>query len=186
MSRLGKKPIKIPEVVEAKIKGKILKLKGPKGGTEYKIPEGIKLEEDGDSIRVISLRQKKEDRITYGLSRAAISNKVRGVYKGFKKELELFGVGFSANLEKDELVLTVGYSHPVKIKKPSRVEIKINKNELKISGIDRGEVGQFAAKIHDLKRAEPYKGKGFKYKDEIIKRKVGKTALKAEGETAAK
>jgi|SRR3989304_3461498 len=185
MSRLGKKIIKIKDV-EAKIDGSILRLKGAKGEAEFKIPRGIRLEQSEDSIRLISSNQKKEGRITYGLSRATIANKVRGVSKGFKKELELFGVGFNANKEGEELVLNIGYSHPVKLKIPVGVEIDINKNELSISGIDRGEVGQFAAKIHDLKRAEPYKGKGFRYKNEIIKRKVGKAALKNEGESTAK
>lgn len=185
MSRLGKKIIKIKDV-EAKIDGLILKLKGAKGEAEFKIPRGIKLEQGEDSIKLISQNKKKEGRIIYGLSRAILANKVRGVSKGFKKELELFGVGFNANVEGDELVLNIGYSHPVKIKVPAGVEIDINKNELNISGIDRGEVGQFAAKIHDLKRAEPYKGKGFRYKDEVIKRKIGKAALKTEGEPSAK
>lgn len=186
MSRLGKKPIKIPEAVEIEFSDEILKLKGQKGELKYKIPAGIKLKKEEDKLIVVSSGKRRGDRIIYGLARATIANMVKGVNAGFKKRLELFGVGYTANLEADDLVLTLGYSHPVKIQKPEGIDIEIKKNELTISGINRESVGQFAAKIHDLKRAEPYKGKGFKYTNEVIRRKVGKAALKTEGEAGTK
>lgn len=185
MSRLGKKPIKIPEEVKVDITDSILKLKGPKGEAEYQIPAGIKIEKNEENIRVLSSRKRKEDRVKFGLVRATINNLKKGVFKGFKKELELFGVGYTATLEGEDLVLTLGFSHPIKISKPKDIEIDIKKNILTISGINREKVGQFAAHIHDLRRAEPYKGKGFKYTDEVIRRKVGKAALKTETEAKA-
>ncbi|MCX6811862.1 MAG: 50S ribosomal protein L6 [Candidatus Berkelbacteria bacterium] len=182
MSRLGKKPIKIPGGIEIKIQDKVLKFKGSKGEVDYSLPRGVKVEKEGDKLNVISSRKRKQDRIIYGLTRATIANIIKGVNKGFRKRLELFGVGYTAQVEGDNLVLTLGYSHPVKIKKPEGIEIEIKKNEMAISGIDCEKVGQFAAYIHDLKRAEPYKGKGFKYANEVIRRKVGKAALKTEEE----
>lgn len=186
MSRLGKKPIKVPKTIEAEIKGNILRLKGPKGEVEYKIPAGIKLAKEENLLKVIASSKKRGERVAYGLARATIANLIKGINKGFVKKLELFGVGYTAKLEGENLILTLGYSHPITIKKPEGVEIKTEKNELSILGIDRQKVGQFAAEIHDLKRAEPYKGKGFKYVDEVIRRKVGKAALKTEGEVVSK
>lgn len=186
MSRLGKKPIKIPEGVKLTIKDGVLEFKGPKGEVKYNLPAGIKVEMVEDKLNLVSSRKKRQERVIYGLTRATVANIIKGVYLGFKKRLELFGVGYSAKLEGEDLTLALGYSHPVKLKKPEGIEIDISKNEIEISGIDRESVGQFAALIHDLKRAEPYKGKGFKYTDEVVRRKVGKTALKTEGESAAK
>jgi large subunit ribosomal protein L6 len=186
MSRLGKKPIKIPEDVKLSIKDGVLEFKGPKGEVKYILAAGIKVKMSEDKLNLVSSRKKRQERVIYGLTRATIANIIQGIYRGFKKRLELFGVGYSAKLEGENLVLALGYSHPVKLKKPEGIEIDISKNEIEISGIDREKVGQFAALIHDLKRAEPYKGKGFKYFNEVIRRKVGKTALKTEGESAAK
>jgi len=186
MSRLGKKPIKIPKDVQVDISGSILKFKGPKGESEYKMPVGIKIEKEENYLRVISPRKRKLERINFGRTRAEIANIINGVNKGFKKRLELFGVGYSAKIEGDKLTMALGYSHPILLNKPNDINVEINKNEIIISGINKENVGQFAAHIHDLKRAEPYKGKGFKYSDEVIKRKVGKAALKTEGEAAAK
>ena len=183
MTRLGKKPIKIPEGVQIAIKEEVLVFKGPKGEVKYDLPAGIKAEINEDRLSLASPEKKREDRIAYGLARATAANIIRGVYRGFNKRLELFGVGYSAKTEGDDLILSLGYSHPVKLKKPEGIEIEVVKNEINISGINRERVGQFAAIIHDLKRAEPYKGKGFKYNDEIIRRKVGKAALKTEGAT---
>lgn len=186
MSRLGKKPIKIPKTVQAKLKDNILGLKGPQGEVEYKIPAAIKLEKDENMLKVVASSKKRGERVAYGLARATIANLIKGINQGFVKKLELFGVGYTAKLEGENLVLTLGYSHPIIIKKPKGIAIKVEKNELSISGIDRQKVGQLAAEIHDLKRAEPYKGKGFKYTDEVIRRKVGKAALKTEGEAVTK
>lgn len=186
MSRLGKKPINIPKGIKVEIRDAFLEFKGPKGAVKYSLPAGIKVEMTEDKLNLVSSRKTRQERITYGLTRATIANIIKGIYRGFEKRLELFGVGYSAKLEGEDLLLALGYSHPIKLKKPEGIEIEISKNEIEISGIDRERVGQFAALIHDLKRAEPYKGKGFKYTNEIIRRKVGKAALKTEGEAGAK
>jgi large subunit ribosomal protein L6 len=163
-----------------------VEIKGPKGDVKYDLPTGIKMEKTENELKLISSRRKRQERISYGLARATIANMIKGVFRGFKKRLELFGVGYSTKLEGDDFQLALGFSHPVILKKPDGIEIEISKNEIEISGIDREKVGQFAALVRDLKRAEPYKGKGFKYTDEVIRRKVGKAALKNEGEAAAK
>lgn len=182
MSRLGKKPIKIPEEVKLEISGSLLKFSGPKGRAELELPKNIEVKIENDKLQLISLRKRKMQRILYGVTRSKVANIIKGLNKGFKKKLELFGVGYTANIEGENMKLTLGYSHPVLIKKPEGVEVEIKKNEIEIYGTDKEKVGQFAAQIRDLKRAEPYKGKGFKYSDEVIRRKVGKAALKTEGE----
>lgn len=161
-------------------------IKGPKGEVEYQIPRAIKIEKNGKELQLLSSRKRKEERVNFGLARATLANIVKGVSRGFKKRLELFGVGYTMLLEGDDLKLTLGYSHPIIIKKPKELEVEIKKNEILIQGSNRQKVGQFAASLRDLRRAEPYKGKGFKYHNEIIRRKVGKAALKAEGETLGK
>lgn len=186
MSRLGKKPIKIPEGVTAEISGGILRLKGQKGEVQYKILPKIEIKIDEGELTISSPRRKRQERINFGLTRAKIANLIKGINRGFKKRLELFGVGYTAGIEGDEVVFSLGCSHPIKIKKPEGIEIEIAKNEITVSGTDRELVGQFSAQIHDLKRAEPYKGKGFKYNNEVIRRKVGKAALKAETGAEAK
>lgn len=182
MSRLGKKPIKIPKEVQLKITESLLVIKGPKGEAEYQIPRAIKIEKNKDELQLLSSRKRKEERVNFGLARATLANIVKGVSRGFKKRLELFGVGYMMLLERDNLKLTLGYSHPIIIKKPKELEVEIKKNEILIQGVDCQKVGQFAATIRDLRRAEPYKGKGFKYVNEAVRRKVGKAALKVEGE----
>ena len=184
MSRLGKKPIKIPHEVQIKMTESALVIKGPKGEIKYQIPRGIKIEKNENELQLLSSRRRKEERVNFGLTRATLANIVKGVSRGFKKRLELFGVGYTMLLEGDNLKLTLGYSHPIIIKKPADLEVEIQKNEILILGVDRQKVGQFTATIRDMRRAEPYKGKGFKYHHEIIRRKVGKAALKTEGETA--
>lgn len=185
MSRLGKKPIKMPGV-KVDILDNLLHFHGPKGDVKYDLPAGVKAEVTEDKLFLVSGKKSRQERVTHGLARATIANIVKGISRGFKKKLELFGVGYSAKVEGDDLTLALGYSHPVKLKRPEGIEIAIEKNGIEISGIDREKVGQFAAFIHDLKRAEPYKGKGFKYTNEIIRRKVGKAALKTEGDSGGK
>ena len=182
MSRLGKKPIIIPGEVQIETTESILKIKGPKGEIEYQIPRGIKIEKNEQELQLLSSRRRKEERINFGLARATLANIVRGVSRGFKKRLALFGVGYTISAEGENLNLTLGYSHPIIIKRPEGIEVEIKKNEILIAGSDRQKVGQFAASLRDLRRAEPYKGKGFRYVDEVVRRKVGKAALKTEGE----
>ena len=184
MSRLGKKPIRIPEGVEVFISDKKFKAKGSKGEIEYQIPSSINLEKSDGKIIVKSPIRKKNERTRYGLVRSTIANIIHGVEKGFRKKLEINGVGYNASVEGDKLKLNLGYSHPIIISKPKEIDINIKKNILTISGIDKSKVGQFASLVRRQRRVEPYKGKGIKYKKEIVARKVGKAALKAEGEGA--
>ncbi len=154
------------------------------GSDHYLFHKIIQEPKEENYLRVSSPRKRKQERITFGRTRAEIANIIRGVYKGFKKRLELFGVGYSVKIEGEKIIMALGYSHPILLDKPKDIVLEINKNEILISGINKENVGQFAAHIHDLKRAEPYKGKGFRYTDEVIKRKVGKAALKTESEAA--
>ena len=166
------------------ISNKLLKIKGPKGESEVVLEEGVKAKKIEDKIVLESPRRKRQQRINFGLNRAKLANAVKGVSTGFSKVLELFGVGYAVAIEGDHLNLSLGYSHPIKLKKPEGIEVEIKKNEITVSGIDREKVGQFAAKMRDFKRVEPYKGKGFRYNDEIVRHKIGKAALKTESEGA--
>lgn len=180
MSRIGKKPIKIPEGVEVKIEKNKVTIKGPKGELSQEIRPEIKVELDNNEIKISpDKKQIKEVSHFWGLTRALLNNMVKGVTKGFEKKLEIKGVGFKASLEGDELVLKVGFSHLVKIKSYPKVKLEVNKNEILVSGIDKQKVGELAAKIKRVKPPEPYKGKGIRYKGEIIRIKVGKKAITA-------
>lgn len=187
MSRIGKKPIIIPENVEVKIdKGEII-IKGSKGNLSQLIPLEldvvIKDSSDNSSTKELSVVPKKNGKNVFalwGLIRSLIANMVQGVSEGFEKQLEINGVGYKAVIEGKTLVLSLGLSHPVKIEAPENIEFKVDKNIITISGIDKQLVGQMAAKIRDQKKPEPYKGKGIKYIDEIIKRKTGKKVISAE------
>lgn len=184
MSRLGKKPIKIPDNVEIIISKKCIKAKGPKGEIEYQIPPRIEVDKKDGKIIVQSPIRKKTERTKYGLARASIANIIKGVNKGFRKKMEINGVGYNIVLEGDKLKLNLGYSHPVNLTVPEGLGVDIKKNNITISGIDKNKVGQFASIIRKQRSVEPYKGKGIKYKNEVVVRKVGKAALKAEGEGA--
>ncbi len=182
MSRIGKKPIEIPDKVEIEVKDNLIKVKGPKGELEREVRPEIKVEEKDGSIIVSPLGESKKIRAFWGLTRALIANMVKGVTEGFEKKLEIEGVGYKAKLEGDNLILNMGYSHPVSIKKPEGIEFSVEKNLITVSGIDKEEVGQIAAKIRAVRKPEPYKGKGIRYKGEQVRRKVGKKAAGAEGE----
>ena len=184
MSRLGKKPIKIPEGVEVFIADKTFKARGPQGEIEYQIPPHLEVGKEDDKIIVKSPVKKKTQRTKYGLVRATIANIIKGTSKGFKKKLEINGVGYNAIVEGDKLKLNLGYSHPIILSMPEGIGIDIKKNVITVSGIDKSKVGQFASEIRRQRKVEPYKGKGIKYKGEVVIRKVGKAALKAEGEGA--
>ncbi len=176
MSRIGKMPIKIPEGIKVNIQGKKITTSGPCGELSYILPVCIDvLEKDNNLI----LKRKNEQKITrslHGTSRTLISNMIYGVTKGFTKELEISGIGFKASKKGDNLVLQVGFSHPVEIKPPQGISFQVNKNIITVFGIDKQKVGTIAAKIRSVRRPEPYKGKGIKYVGEEIKRKVGKAA----------
>lgn len=187
MSRIGKKPIIIPKGVEVRIDKNRIIAKGSKGELSQAIPSQFELsltDSSADaSARELTITPKKKGKNNFalwGLFRSLVFNTIRGVDEGFKKELEINGVGYRAVLEGKTLVLSLGLSHPVKIEAPKNIEFKVDKNVITVLGIDKQLVGQVAAKIRDQKKPEPYKGKGIKYIDEIIRRKAGKKAVGSE------
>ena len=175
MSRISKMPITVPAGVEVKIDGSTVTVKGPKGQLVQTMPSNIALELDGDTINVTRANDSKESRSLHGLTRTLISNMVIGVNEGYKKELEVNGVGFRAAKEGKDLVLNIGFSHQVKLTEVEGVTVEVpSPNKIIVSGADKQAVGQFAAEIRAKRPPEPYKGKGIKYADEVIRRKEGK------------
>lgn len=176
MSRVGKKPINISGVTIAKNDNKI-KVKGKLGELEREIHPNINFEIDKDSLTVTRINDQKGNRALHGLSRALIQNMVTGVSEGFSKELNIVGVGYKAELKGKNLLLNIGYSHPIYFMPPDEITLEVpSQTQIKISGIDKELVGLVAAKIRSFRKPEPYKGKGIKYSNEIIIRKAGKTA----------
>ena len=181
MSRIGKKPIPIPEDVEVEITDSTVKVKGPKGELQREILSEIKVEKKGREILVMPGQETKRTKAFWGLVRALIFNMVKGVKEGYEKKLEIEGVGYRAKLEGEDLVLQVGFSHPVKIKQEEGIKFSVEKNIITVLGIDKELVGQVAAKIRAVRPPEPYKGKGIKYLGEYVQRKAGKKVASAEG-----
>jgi len=180
MSRVGKKPIEIPQGVEINIENNLVSVKGPKGELKTEISSEIKIEKKDNEIIVFPEKEDTKSKALWGLSRSLIFNMVEGVVNGYEKKLEIQGVGYRANIEGEDLVLLVGFSHPVKIKKPEGINFEVNKNIITVSGIDKELVGQIAAKIKKVKKPEPYKGKGIRYLGEEVRRKSGKKAVGSE------
>lgn len=182
MSRVGKQLIIIPNGVTVKIDGQKVHVKGPKGELERILHPNAIIALNGQEITV-SVKSPEEgfDRGLWGLSRVLISNMVAGVTDGFSKKLEIAGIGFKAQVQGNKLVLSLGFSHPVELEFPKNISAVVEKNLITVSGIDKEQVGQFAATIKLLKKPEPYKGKGIKYQGEIIRRKAGKAAKAAGG-----
>ena len=174
MSRIGKKPILIPEGVEVKIDNGKVTIKGPKGQLQKEIRPEVKVEVRENKIFVEPKMESKKTKAFWGLTRALLNNMVKGVTEGFEKKLEIGGLGYKAQLSGDTLELFVGFIHPIKIKAPENVKFSVEKNIITVSGPDLEAVSQTAAKIKKAKPAEPYKGKGIKYLGEQIRRKVGK------------
>jgi large subunit ribosomal protein L6 len=175
MSRVGKEPIPIPKGVEVGIVDGVFTAKGPKGVVSERMLDGINVEIEADSIQVSRTEETGEFRSKHGLIRALFANAVHGVAEGFTKELEINGVGFRAEVQGNQVQMALGFSHPVIYKIPESITIEVDKaNNMVIKGANRQLVGQVAAEIRSLKKPEPYKGKGIKYKDEVVRRKVGK------------
>ncbi len=175
MSRIGKKPITIPKGVEVKIDGSQVTIKGSKGTLQVDMLPVVKAELVDDQLSfTINNPEEKKEKALWGLFRNLVNNAVIGVSQGFAKSLEINGVGFKALMQGKDLSLNVGFSHPVVYKTPAGITIEVEKNVIKISGIDKQQVGQVAAEIRGIKKPEPYKGKGIKYSDETIRRKAGK------------
>ena len=175
MSRIGKKPVDLPSGVEASVSGQTVSVKGPKGAREFTATDDVSIAVDGNVISVEPRGKSKRARQQWGMSRTMVANLVQGVTEGFKKELEINGVGYRAQMQGNTLKLSLGYSHEVNFEAPQGVTVTAPKNtEVVVEGIDQQLVGQVAANIREWRAPEPYKGKGIKYKDEYIFRKEGK------------
>jgi large subunit ribosomal protein L6 len=180
MSRIGKKPIELPKGVEVKQDGNFVTVKGPKGTLKTSIVQGIGVAVENNVVTFTRGDEEKRTRAFHGLMRALVANNIRGVSEGFKKELDIIGVGYRAEVKGREVVFQLGYSHPVKFAIPEGIEIAIDAKtgHITITGTDKQRVGQTASEIRSLREPDPYKGKGIKYSDEIIRRKAGKAAGK--------
>jgi large subunit ribosomal protein L6 len=182
MSRIGKKPINIPDNVTVKLDGRQISVQGPKGELNYKVHDLVKLSLKDKAIIVSVVdTQDKVQRALWGTNRQIIENLITGVSQGYTKQLEIRGVGYRAEVKGDILVLSVGYSHPVEFKIPPGVSVKVEKNIITLESNDKQLLGEVAAKIRKIRKPEPYKGKGIKYIDEVILRKAGKQVKTAGG-----
>jgi len=179
VSRIGKKIIAIPEKVKISVSGGVISVKGPKGDLTAELPKGIDYKIENNELTFTRNSDDKEIRSLHGLVRSLTANMVKGVTDGFSKTLDIVGVGFRAEAKGKNLLLTIGYSHPIYLMPPDGITITTPApTQIVISGIDKQMVGQVAAKIRSFRKPEPYKGKGIKYSDEQIRRKAGKTAGK--------
>ncbi|KUG04155.1 lsu ribosomal protein l6p (l9e) [hydrocarbon metagenome] len=179
MSRIGKKPITLPKGVEIKIDDSIVTVKGPRGELSQRLPAEIGLNISDDEILVTRPSDAKKHRAYHGLSRALVANMVEGVTNGFERKLELVGVGYRAQMQGSKLMLTVGYSHPILIDAPEGIDFEVPAvTRITVKGIDKQLVGNTAAHIRAIRKPEPYKGKGIKYENEVIRRKAGKSGIK--------
>ena len=178
MSRIGKKPVFIPDGVQVEIGQKIL-VKGPLGQLDFKIPMGVKVEEIDKKLVISARNEERQTKAFHGLTRSLIANMVEGVTAGFKKRLELVGIGFKVNLTSDKLILLVGYSHSVEIEQPEGIKFQVEDNKISVSGINKELVGKVAAEIRKVRPPDAYKGKGIRYEGELVKLKPGKAAKAA-------
>ncbi len=179
MSRIGKKPISLPKGVEIKLEDNVVTVKGPRGELSQRLPAEIGLNISDEEILITRPSDAKQHRAYHGLSRALVANMVEGVTKGFEKKLELVGVGYRAQMQGSKLSLTVGFSHPVIIDAPEGIEFEApTVTKITVKGIDKQLVGNTAAHIRAIRKPEPYKGKGIKYENEVIRRKAGKSGIK--------
>lgn len=179
MSNIGKQPITIEPGVTVTKDGRDINVVGTKGTLSWKLPKGIDAEIAEDKIVIKKEHEAKYLEKFYGLSRALLSNMVTGVSKGFSKRLELSGVGYRARVDGKDLVLNLGFSHPVKISAPENIEFKVEEGVITVSGMNKQTVGDIAANIRKVRPPDPYKAKGVKYEGEIIRRKAGKAAKSA-------
>jgi len=178
MSRIGRKPIKVPEDVQVKIERDFVSVKGPKGELKINTGKDIQAKLDGEILTVELLPNGSS--AMWGTTAALLSNMIEGVKDGFQKKLEIEGIGYKAALDGKNLVLALGFSHPVKIEAVEGITYSVEKNVIMVSGIDKQLVGEVAARIRAKKKPEPYKGKGIHYQGEIIRRKAGKKAAGSE------
>lgn len=177
MSRIGLKPIEIPSGVEVKFnEDNLVEVKGPKGQLSQKIDKDMKIEIEDGVLTIARPSEIKRHKSLHGLSRTLIDNMIVGVTEGYQKSLEIVGTGYRAAKQGNKLVLTLGFSHPLELVDPEGIEVECpSQSQIVVRGIDKQKVGNYASKIRDYRKPEPYKGKGVKYTDEVIRRKVGKT-----------
>jgi large subunit ribosomal protein L6 len=176
MSRIGKKPIPIPKGVTVKIEPSAVEVQGPKGKVRQPIPPGIAFAQDNGTLVARPQREDDELRKFQGLARSLVANAVTGVTEGFKKELDIVGIGYRAELKGTQVVFALGYSHPIVFDIPKGIDIAIDKQtHITVTGADRQMVGQVAANIRRMRKPDPYKQKGVRYTGEVLKKKVGKT-----------
>lgn len=176
MSRIGNKVISLPEKVEVKVDDSNLTVEGPKGKLEWALPSGIELEQEDGEVRISRTSEDRKLRAMHGTTRALLANMIEGVSNGFVRELEVQGVGFRAAVKGKDLDLSLGFSHPVLHPIPEGLTVTVEDNtRIKVEGIDKQLVGQFAADVRAYYPPEPYKGKGVRYKDEYVRRKQGKS-----------
>lgn len=179
MSRIGRKPIEIPNGVQVDIQGYTITVKGPKGELSRDFRSEIKIAKD-DNVLILSPQDSsKSTKALWGLSRTLLFNMIYGVTEGYEKKLELEGVGYRAAAEGDSLTMNLGFTNPVTLKTPEHMLVSVEKNLITVTGIDKEKVGQFAAKIRAARPVEPYKGKGIRYAGEVVRRKLGKRAVGA-------
>ena len=177
MSRIGKKGIVVPEKTETTLNAGVFSVKGPKGSLERIFRSDITITITDKNIALTLTKENKQTKALWGTYASHIKNMIKGVNDGFEKKLILEGVGYKSQVVGNKLVMALGFSHPVEVEIPEGLNVKAEKNTLTMSGIDKELVGAFTAKIRDLKKPEPYKGKGFHYSDEIVRRKQGKRSV---------
>ena len=176
MSRIGRKPVVVPAGVEVAVNGNIVTVKGPKGQLEQEISKNLTVEVKEGEVVVTRPTDNREDRAQHGLARTLINNMIIGVTQGFEKKMQLIGVGYKAEKKGNTLVMNLGYSHPVEMVDPAGITTEVpSATEIVVKGADKAIVGNYAANIRAWRKPEPYKGKGIKYVDEVIRRKEGKT-----------
>lgn len=181
MSRIGKLPVELPEGVKVELAGRTIKVTGPRGELKFSFSRLVSVDIKDGEIKVTRRSDNKLSRAIHGTTRALIANMVSGVDGGWVKQLGIVGKGYRAEVKENTLVLAVGYSHPVEVIAPEGISFKVEKDKITVSGIDKEVVGKMAAKIRDVRPPEPYKGKGIRYLEEVVRRKPGKAAKGAEG-----
>lgn len=179
MSRIGRKPISLPPGVEISVAANIITVKGPKGVLSQALPDDITIEQQENELMVKRPSDIKRHRAMHGLTRALVANMVVGVTSGFEKKLEMVGVGYRAQMQGNKLVINIGFSHPVEVAPPEGIEFEVPAvTKITVKGIDKQLVGNTAADIRAIRKPEPYKGKGMRYENEVVRRKAGKTGAK--------
>jgi large subunit ribosomal protein L6 len=177
MSRIGRRPVAIPNGVTITLEGGRVSVKGPKGTLAGPLPREIEVQVADGQVKFARSGDDGPTRALHGLARAAVSNMIQGVTQGFTRELEIQGVGYRAEVKGKKLVMALGFSHPVEMAIPEGLSVSVQENRIRVEGSDRGRVGQFASNVREVRPPEPYKGKGIRYVGEHVRRKVGKAAV---------